>query len=74
MKENHTERIHMDGKTAIQVILISVFLGGIIGVIDTFSCFKRFLIAQKIGKKSVFAQNKAEALLRDVMKRFCHNG
>ena len=66
MKENHAERIHVDGKTVIQVILISAFTGVIIGVIDTFSCVKRFLIAQKIGKESVFARKKAERLLRDV--------
>lgn len=66
MKNNLTEQIHVNGKTMVQVILISVFLGIIIGCKDTVLCFKRFLMAQKIRKESVFAEKKAEALLSDV--------
>ena len=62
------EKIHTDFRTWIQVILVSVILGPVIGVKDTFVCFRRFLLAQKIRSHddSVFAQDKAVTLLKDV--------
>lgn len=60
------EKKHVEVKTMVQVIIISVFLGLFIGLKDSILCFKRFLMAQKIHNESEFAEKRAEALLKDV--------
>lgn len=62
------EKIHVDFRTCMQVFLVSVFFGPVIALRDTFLCFKRFLLAEKIRNQdeSAFAQNRMNVLLEDV--------